>query len=134
MAGEKTLFVLVEKVTIGKVWDKAMEKPAVDAFLAAVEKGLNSSGSKVVKSIGKDEEGFKISLTLESLDFDEKKDIMALAVKGVIAALPKDKYVGGLDNNGKLSGVNPKNIEADVKALCIDAGGNLADKLKKKVK
>lgn len=126
------LFV-VDKVSIGKIWDKSMSKTASEAFQAGVEKTLNGSGSKVVKTIGKDEQGFKVSLTIETMEID-KKNNLAQSVKGVIAALPEDKYVAGLTHSGKLPDPNPKKMEADVKFLCTDSGTKLGEKLKKEVK
>lgn len=132
MAGDTKLFV-VDKVVIGKVWDKAMSKPAGESFRAGVEKALGSSGCKVVKSIGKDEKGFKVTLTLESMELDEKKNLLSHVVKGAIASLPEDKYVAGLTHTAKLPDANPKKIESDVKFLCGDSGGKLGEKIKKAV-
>lgn len=127
-----TLFV-VDKVSVGKIWDKSMSKAAGEAFQAGVEKVLGSGGSKVVKTIGKDEKGYKITLTIESMEID-KKNNLAQSVKGVIAALPEDKYVAGLTHSGKLPDPNPKKMEADVKFLSGDSGAKLGEKLKKEVK
>lgn len=131
MAG--VLFV-VDKVSVGKIWDKSMGKVAGEAFHAGVVKALNGAGSKVVNSIGKDETGFKISLTLESMEHDQKKNVLSQSVKGVIAALPEDKYVAGLTHTGKLPDPNAKKMEADVKFLSSDSGVKLGEKLKKEVK
>lgn len=132
MAGDTKLF-LVEKVKIGKVWDKAMTKTAGDALLAGVEKALNTSGAKVVSSFGKDEKGFRVTLTLESLELNEKKGALEQLVKGVITAMPDDKYLAGLTHSGKLPDVNMKKIEADVKFLCTDSGAKLGEKIRKEV-
>jgi hypothetical protein len=132
MAGD-TLYVL-EKVSIGKVWDKAMGKPACEALQAAVEKALGSSGGKVVKTIDKGEKGFKVSLTLESMELDPKKNLLTQTVKGMITEMPEDKYLAGLTHNAKLPDANPKKLEADVKFLSGDSGAKLGEKIRKEVK
>jgi hypothetical protein len=133
MAETVHLYVL-GKPDIGKIWDKKMAKPAGEALLAGVEKALGASGGKVVKSLAKDEKGFKVTLTLESMEFDEKKSVLSHVVKGVIATLPDDKYLAGLTHSGKLPGVDPKKLEADVKFFCNDSGGKLGEKIRKEVK
>lgn len=125
---------IVEKLEIGKVWDKSMARPAGESFQAGVEKALGAAGGKVVKSLGKDAKGFKLTLTMESLEFDEKKALLSQVVKGMITAMPEDKYLAGLTHKGKLPDVNAKKIEADVKFLCSDSGSKLGALIRKEIK
>lgn len=132
MAQDK-ICIVVDKVKVVRIWDKTMTRAATDALGAALAGALGGSRTKVVDRVGKDEKGYRISPTIEALDFDDKKRVLSVSLKAIVSELPEDAYFAGLSNAAKIPDPNPRKMEADVKALLEAAGEGLGTKLRKAV-
>lgn len=123
--------VILDKATLGKIWDKKMGPAACEALRAGAEKALNGSTSEVVKAIDKNSKGYRVSLNIESLELDAKAMKLSASVKGIVSTMPDDKYFGGTSNNSNLPGVEQKRMEKDVKELMLAIGVGIGEKIAK---
>lgn len=123
--------VVIDKVSVTKIWDKKMGKTACEALGAGAEKALGSSTTEVVKAIAANGKGYRLSLTVESLELDQKANALIGSVKGILTELPADKYLAGLSGGGKIPGPNAKKMETEVKDLMTSLGESLGEKARK---
>ena len=117
--------VVISKVSVNNIFDKAAERPAVAAFEKALARALKGSKSFEMKSTAKS--GFNISPAIEKLTFDKKEAKLDVQIRVTLATLPKRSMFCAVPGKGAIKGVDPKRIVGDITAL-LDAIATKAGK------
>ena len=130
MADTKTkTLVTIDKVGITKCWDKAAQKPVIDAAQKTLEKALGrAKGMEYAKAIKKGDKGLGVSVNFVSILFDDKKNVLTLKVDILVSKYPGPRMA--------TTGGNPAKIEAtrvDAKAALKRAPMLAADLVSAKI-
>jgi hypothetical protein len=127
---EKAKFVVVS-VSVKAIKDKAMASAVESALPKGVESGIGSK-AEPVKTLGKGEKGFGITLTVEKMEVAGK--VISAVVKGTISTLPEDAYLANVTFKGKTEAPDPKRMEKDMKDIARMFGEGLGNDIAKEIK
>ena len=125
--------VLVEEVTLGKVWDDKACKDVPGWAGKALEKGLGRNVA-VVKS--KPKQGFVLKTAIDPLEFDEKKGELSARMSVII--LDADKSAkSNVSTKGGLKGVDSgslaKKLQKLIESMAEKCGKDAADEIESMV-
>ena len=132
MAGKgETPQVLVEEVKLGKVWDDKACREVPGWAGKALEKGLGR-GVEVVKS--KPKKGFILKVTIDPLDYDEKKGELSGSISVIVTDADRSAK-SNLTTKAGLKGVDAgsldKKLQKLIEMMAEKCGKDAADEIAK---
>jgi hypothetical protein len=129
---EKAKFVM-QNVSVSAIKDKVIAAAVASDLPKGVEGGIGSAG-EMVKSLGKGEEGFGITLTVETMEVTKDGKFLSALIKGTISELPKDAYKANLTFKGKTEAPDPKRMDKEMKSIARSFGEGLGKDIVKQIK